>query len=150
MLRVTTITWLVVIFGLITFGPLVYAQMIMLRRPRSQRASDLMIGKGETWRDKSHFKSAYSFAWADWMFFLPLFVAAIVGVLLGQAWGYVLLAIAGGISLYINIVLWFFEREYVYPAVGPVAYYTYIWGNFIYWGILALVYSILRVIGIDF
>ena len=79
---------------------------------------------------------------------LPLFVAGIIGVLFGQVWGYVLFAVAGGIELYINIFLWFFEREYVYPAVGPWAYYTYFWGNFIYWGAATLIYSLLRLNGI--
>ena len=43
-----------------------------------------------------------------------------------------------------------FEREYVYPAVGPLAYYTYIWGNFVYWGAATLIYALLRLNGISF
>jgi hypothetical protein len=122
----------------------------MLRQPHSQKAKDIMIGKGEDWRDRSHFKSAYALAWADWIFFTPVFVVGTVGVLFGQAWGYVLFAVAGAIALYINVFLWFFEREYVYPAVGPLAYYTYIWGNFVYWGAATLVYSLLRLVGFSF
>jgi hypothetical protein len=38
---------------------------------------------------------------ADWILFMPLFVAGIIGVLLGQVWGYVLFAVAGAIQLYI-------------------------------------------------
>jgi hypothetical protein len=82
-----------------------YAQLVVLLQPRSQKAKDLMIGKGEDWRDRSHFKSAYALAWADWILFMPLFVAGIIGVLLGQVWGYALLAVAGAIQLYINIFL---------------------------------------------
>ena len=150
MLQPTIITWILILFGFITCGPLFYAQLIMLRQPHTQEARDLMIGKGQAWRDKSHFKSAYSLAWADWILLLPVFFAAIFGILLGQIWGYVLFAVAGAISLYINIVLWFFEREYVYPAVGPLPYYTYIWGNFIYWGAAALIYAVLRLNGVTF
>jgi hypothetical protein len=150
MLQPTVITWILIIFGLITCGPLLYAQLVMLLQPRSQKARDLMIGKGEDWRDRSHFKSAYALAWADWILFMPLFVAGIIGVLLGQVWGYTLFAIAAAIQLYINIFLWFFEREYVYPAVGPLAYYTYIWGDFVYWGAATLIYSVLRLNGISF
>ena len=109
-----------------------------------------MIGKGEDWRDNTHFQSAYALAWADWILFMPVLVAGIIGVLFGQAWGYALFAAAGTIQLYINIFLWFFERDFVYPAVGPLAYYTYNWGNFVYWGTAALVYVLLRLNGISF
>ena len=150
MLQPTLITWILIVFGIITILPLVYAQLIMLRQPCGQNAKDILIGKGEDWRDKTHFKSAYGLAWADWIFFMPVFVAGIIGVLFGQVWGYALFAVAGAISLYINVFLWFFEREYVYPAVGPLAYYTYIWGNFIYWGVAAFTYSLLRLNSITF
>ena len=148
MFEPTLVTWIILSFGVITCGPLLYAQLVMLLQPNGQKAKDILIGKGEDWRDKTHFKSAYALALADWIFFLPMFVAGIIGVLLGEIWGYLLFAVAGAISLYINIFLWLFEREYVYPAVGPLAYYTYIWGNFIYWGTAALVYSLLRLNGI--
>jgi hypothetical protein len=144
----TVFTWILVFFGLITCGPLLYAQLIMIRKPQSQEAKKWMIGKGEDWRDKSHFKSAYSFAIVDWLIFMPIFIGGIIGVILAQTWGYILYAAAGAIQLYINIFLWFFEKEYVYQAVGPLAYFTYIWGNFIYWGTVSLIYSILRLNGI--
>lgn len=150
MLQPTIVTWLIIIFGVITCGPLLYAQLVMLLKPGGQKAKDILIGKGEEWRDNTHFKSAYALALADWIFFLPAFLASIIGVSLGEIWGYVLFAVAGSILLYINIFLWFFEREYVYPAVGPLAYYTYIWGNFIYWGTAVLIYSLLRLNGITF
>lgn len=150
MLEPTLVTWILVIYGVITCGPLLYAQLIMLRKPRSEEARTLMIGKGGEWRDRSHFKSALAFARADWMLLIPIFVAGIIGVFLSQIWGYVLFAVAGAISLYINVFLWFFEKEYVFPVVGPLAYYTYVWGNFVYWGSAALVYSMLRLSGIAF
>jgi hypothetical protein len=150
MLETTFVAWIIIIFGFITCAPLLVAQSVVLLQPNGQKAKDILIGKGEDWRDKTHFKSAYAFALADWFIFLPAFVAGIIGVLLGEIWGYVLFAVAGAISLYINIFLWFFEREYVYPAVGPLAYYTYVWGNFIYWGVATLVYSLLRLNHITF
>ena len=148
MLRPTILTWILIIYGVITCGPLLYAQLIMARRPHSEEARKWIIGKGEEWRDKSHFKCTHSLATVDWLLLTPVFIAGIIGVILAQTWGYVLFAVAGAISLYINVFLWFFEREYVYRAAGPWAYYTYIWGNFIYWGSASLVYSILRLSGI--
>ena len=62
----------------------------------------------------------------------------------GQHWGYALWGASGAISVYASIVLWFAEREYVYPTVGPLAYFTYIWGFFVYWGLAVIAYTVWR------
>ncbi|MBT3363177.1 MAG: hypothetical protein HN929_12010 [Chloroflexi bacterium] len=149
-LQPTVITWILVGFGIITVMGLLYAQFLLLREPQGQKARNLIIGKGEDWRDRSHFRFSYGLAWADWMVWMPLMVSGTIGVSLGQVWGYVVWGAAGIISLYTGVVLWFAEREYVYPSCGPLAYYTYIWGNFVYWGILAIVYAGLRLSGVLF
>lgn len=146
----TIITWILVIFGAITLLPLVLAQLTILIRPDSQRAKDILVGKGGDWRDRTHFRSAYGFAWADWAMVVPFGVAGSIGVLMGQPWGYVLWGVTGTISLYSNVVLWFLEKEYVYPSCGPFAYYTYYWGFFVLWGAAALGYSALRLSGFAF
>ena len=145
----TVITWALVVFGLITHGTLFLIYSIFLRHPRSERSKDLINGKGKDWRDETHFQLNMGFARSDLLFFGPLFVAGSIGMLLGLPWGYVLFGAAGACSLYINIILWFTEKEYVYPALGPLRYYTYYWGFFVYWGILALSYSIARVSGME-
>jgi hypothetical protein len=145
MLKPTRLTYVLVIFGLVfVFALIVYAQVLMVSDPHGQATRDLLIGKGEDWRDQSHMASTYGIAWADLLFWLPLLLAGSVGVLRGRSWGYVLWGMSGAISVYISIVLWFSERAYVYPAVGPLAYYTYIWGFFVYWGLAAVVYSAVR------
>ncbi len=149
MLDPTIITWILLVFGAITCIPLFLSQLTILINPKGQKAKDLLIGKGEEWRDKTHFKSALGMAWADWIFMFPIFVAGSIGVILGTMWGYILWAIAGTISVYINIMLFVMEKEYVYPAYGALAYYTYYWGNFVYWGILTIGYSIIRLQGIS-
>lgn len=138
------IDWILIGFGIITCLPLLIAQLVMLIEPKGQKAQDLLIGKGQQWRDNSHFKTAYALAMADWIIFFPLFALALWGILLNSGWGYGLLAVAGAIQLYINTFLWFFEKEYVYPTVGPLKYYTYFWGNFMYWGAAALFYGLFR------
>ena len=145
----TPVTWALVIFGVVTLIPLFVAQLAMLTRPDCQETRNLLIGRGEDWRDKTHFRLSLGGAWADWLFFTPLFVAASIGVLLGQGWGYVLFGAAGACSLYISIILYFTEKEYVYPTRGPLRYFTYYWGFFVYWGILALAYTLVRVAGIN-
>jgi hypothetical protein len=150
MLEPTIVTWIITAFGIITCAPLLFAQLLLLLQRDGQKAKDILIGKGESWRDNTHFKSAYGMAWADWLIFFPVFVASIVGMIKAEVWGYILFAIAGSIQLYINTVLWFLEKEYVYPNCGSLAYYTYYWGNFIYWGAASLVYGVIRVSGILF
>ena len=147
MYQPTIITWALIIFGLITCLPLLIAQLIILIEPQGKRAKDILIGEGEEWRDKTHFKSAYSLAMADWLIFVPVFILSIIGMFMGTLWGYLLFAISGSIQLYINVFLWFFEKEYVYPSTGPYKYYTYYWGNFIYWGIASMLYGIFRLSG---
>ena len=149
MLEPTFITWILIIFGLVfIFLPILYAQFQMVLKPHSQKTRDIIIGKGENWRDKTHFRMSYGTGWADFIIWLPLLAAGSVGVILGQVWGYALWAAAGAISVYINIILWFSEREYVYPACGPLAYYTYFWGFFVYWGVAVVVYSVMRLTGV--
>ena len=145
----TVVTWVLLVFGAITLAPLVFAQLVMLVKPRSQQAKDILVAKDEDWRDKTHFRSALGLAWADWLLVVPLLVSGSVGVILGHAWGYALWGASGSISLYINIVLWFLEKEYVYPSRGALAYYSYYWGFFVYWGALALAYSAIRLSGVE-
>lgn len=135
------ITIILVVFGLLTFLPLIVSQFIMLIKPTSQLAKDLLIGKGEKWRDKTHFKSALAFAWADILVILPILIASCVGVLFALFWAFVLWIILGFISIYFSIQCWVLEKEYTYPSVGWLSYYTYYWGFFLYWGISAIIYS---------
>ena len=143
----TLVTWALVIFGAVTLAPLILVQLVMLAKPHSQKAKDMIVAKGEDWRNETHFGSALGCAWADWLLQVPLAVSGSIGVLLGHAWGYVLWGAAGSIALYINIVLWFMEKKYVYPSRGAIVYFTYYWGFFVYWGALALAYSVVRISG---
>jgi len=111
MYKPTIITWIILLFGLITCLPLLFAQLIILIDSHGLRAKDILIGKGEEWRDKTHFKSAYSLAIADWLIFFPIFILSIIGILLSNFWSYILLSVVGAIQLYINVFLWFFEKK---------------------------------------
>ena len=146
----TIVTWLLVVFGVITLLPLATAQLAFLLSPHSDRSKEWLIGKDEEWRDKTHFRFSLGAAWADWLIAIPTFAAGSVAVLLGESWGYVLFGVAGAMSLYINVILWFMEKDYVYPSRGPLRYFTYYWGFFVYWGAFAMAYSALRIGGVDF
>ncbi|MCD4696790.1 MAG: hypothetical protein K8S16_11180 [Bacteroidales bacterium] len=146
MIETTLFTWIIAIFGIITFLPLLVAQLLMLLKPQSQKTKDLIIGKGEDWRDKTHFKSALAFAWADWLVIFPFLILGNIGVFSGQLWGYVIWFALGILSIYFSIIFWVMEKEYTCPSVGWLAYYTYFWGFFLYWGVGAVVFSVLQII----
>jgi hypothetical protein len=145
MIEPTIITWLFAAFGAITFLPLLGAQTFMILKPHSQITKDMLIGKEKDWRDKTHFKSALAFAWADLLVLFPLFIFGTIGVLLGYYWGHIAWLVSGTLSIYFSVVFWILEKEFTYPSVGWLAYYTYYWGFFLYWGIGAVVYSILQI-----
>ena len=144
MIETTIFTWIIAIFGAITFLPLFGAQLVMILKPNSQKAKDLIIGKGEDWRDKTHFKSALAFAWADLIIILPLYALGTIWVFNGQLWGYVIWISLGILSIYFSIVFWVLEKEYAYKSVGWIAYFTYIWGFFLYWGLGVIIHSVIQ------
>ena len=149
MIEITLITWILLVFGWIfILFPMVLVQILVVQDPKSQKAKDIVIGKDEDYRDKTHCRMTYGMGWADLMIWLPFLLIGSIGVILGETWGYALWMASGAISVYINIILWFSEKEYVYPSVGPLRYYTYIWGFFVYWGIAVLGYSIIRLLGV--
>lgn len=149
-LQPTIITWILISFGFLIYLPVFYGQIMLLAHPHSQATKDVIIGKGEEWRDKTHFRSSYGFAWADLIFFLPLLVIGSAGVIMSQVWGYALWMAAAAIAVDVNIVLWFSEKKYVYSVWGPLAYYTFFWGFFVYWGLISVIYSVLRLSGVNF
>jgi len=150
MYQPTIITWIIILFGLLTCLPLLFAQLLAIIEPHGKRAKDILIGTGEEWRDVTHFKSAYSLAMTDWIVFFPIFILSIIGIISSSSLGYILLAVSGAIQVYINVFLWFIEKEYVNPSNGPLKYYSYLWGNFIYWGSASFLYGIFRINGINF
>ena len=140
----TPVTWVLLVVGWYILVVMLGAQSVMAFRPQSDAARRIIIGKGQDWRDDTHYRSAFGIAIADLVVWLPILLAGSIGVALGEPWGYGLWAASGVISVYASVVLWFLEREYVYPVVGPLAYYTYIWGIFLYWGVAVTGYSVLR------
>jgi hypothetical protein len=48
MLQPTLVTWILVVFGVVfVFLLLLYAQLLMVLRPRGQATKNILIGKGE-------------------------------------------------------------------------------------------------------
>lgn len=145
MIEPALVTWIIAIFGSVIFIILIVINLLLILNPDSKKVKDIFIGKGEEWRDKTHKKSALAFALGDLLIIFPILIAGLIGVFTGKVWGYILWIVLGTISIYFSIVFWVLEKEYTYPANGALAYYTYIWGFYLYWGIAAVVYSIIRI-----
>lgn len=135
--------WVLAIFGAITFLPLLVAQLFMILKPNSKTTKDLLIGKGKDWRDRSHYKYSLAFAWADWLIIFPLFIIGTSGALIGLILGYIAWIALGFISIYFSIIFWILEKDHTMPSYGKFVYFTYFWGFFLYWGIAAVIYSLL-------
>lgn len=148
MIKPTLITWILVVFGAITFLPLMFAQLIMIIKPHHQKTKDVIISKNSDWRDQSHFKYSLAFAWADCLVLFPLFLAGTICVIIGFVWAYFLWIILAVLSIYFSIIFWVLEREFSLPENGKLAYFTYIWGFFLYWGLGAFIYSILQIVNV--
>jgi hypothetical protein len=149
MFEPTKITWVLVIFGLIIYVFPLYLQIFAVRNHHSQRVKDLLIGNGEDYFDKTHFLFYSGTGWADLIMQFPLLIIGSIGVVLGQAWGYLLWMAVASIAMYIIIVLWFVDREYQYPKCGPLAFYPYFWGILVYWSIEVIAYCLLRFNGVS-
>lgn len=150
MLEPTIITWILVIIGLIIYAPALYMQLLAVRDPYSQKVKDLLIGKGEDYADRTHFLFCQGSGWADLIMQFPPLIGGSLGVILGRPWGYMLWLAVAAIAAYISIVLWFIDGEHVYPKCGPLAFYTYYWGIWLYWSVAVIAYSLLRINGVVF
>ena len=122
------ISLFLVVFGVITFLPLFFVQLYMLFKPHSKKTKELLIGKSEDWRDRTHYKSALAFVWADILIILPLFVLGSIWLVKSHLYGFLIYFALGILSVYFSILCWVLEKEYSYEAVDWLAYYSYYWG----------------------
>jgi hypothetical protein len=137
-------TWIIIIIGVLIHLPLIYAQLLMIRAPDSQKTKDLIVGPGEDWRDNSNMEFSLGFAWGDVAIYFPILVIGTVGILLEMEWGYVFYFAAGLMAIYFSIVFWVAEKKYAISKSGRIMYYTFYWGFFVYWGFAAIIYSLHR------
>jgi hypothetical protein len=80
------ITWILVLSGIaLIFPPMLHAQLLMGLRPNSERAKESLGGKGEDWRDRTHFRLSFGAACGDLVVWLPLLAAESVAMTL-SAW----------------------------------------------------------------
>jgi len=130
--------------GILIYLPAIYIQALAVFRPHDRKTKDMLVGKGGDYHDKTYFTFCRGTGWADLFIQLPLVVVGSITVLFGQPWAYMIWFAGASITIYIHLVLVFVEGKHIYTNWGPLAFFTYGWGLWVYWAIIVFIYSLVR------
>ncbi|MDD5496363.1 MAG: hypothetical protein PHP46_04605 [Candidatus Omnitrophica bacterium] len=145
MMEPTIVTWILGISGVLLYLPAIYIQAFAVFRPHDQRTKDMLVGKGGDYHDKTYFDFCRGSGWADLGIQIPLVMIGSIAVLFGHPWAYTIWAAGAFITIYIHLILLFMEGKHIYDKWGPIAFFTYGWGLWVYWAIIVVIYSLLRI-----
>ena len=145
-MEVTTLTWIVAILGLLIMGILASLQFVAVLRPRTEwTIENVYGGTPEDTDPTAYFAFNQGYAWADSFLWAPLQIAGSIGMLLGQRWGF-LLALAASIPyVYTAIPIFIWDRDMGFRE-NTLFYWLIVWGMFPAYGVLAGVYTFVRLL----
>ena len=145
-MEVTALTWVVALGGLALMGLLGTLQWIAVLRPRASWTIENVYGGDPSVTDpKAYFAFNQGWAWADAIFWMPLQVAASIGMLLGERWGFLLALIASVPFWYTAIPIFIWDRD-LGVRENTVMYWVVIWGMFPAYGLLEGIYAFARLV----
>ncbi len=145
-MEVTGLTWVVAIAGLVLIGLLGGLQLVAVLRPRTEwTIKNVYGGKPETTDPKAYFAFNQGLAWADVFFLAPLQIAASIGMLLGERWGFLLALVASVPFWYTAVGFFIWDRDLGF-RMPTVNYWVVVWGMWPVYGILEGVYSFARLL----
>ena len=143
---VTPLTWLVALVGLVMIGLLGTLQLVAVLRPRARwTIENVYGGEPERTDPTAYFAFNQGMAWADVVLWLPLQVAASVGMLLGQTWGFVLAVAASMPYIYTAFTVFVWDRDLGFRKPGPF-YWVVIWGMWPAFGVVQGLYAAARLV----
>ncbi len=143
---VTVWTWIVAITGLVLIGLLGSLQLVAVIRPRAEWTIKTVYGgQPDSTDPKAYFAFNQGFAWADSFFWAPLQVAASIGMLLGERWGFVLGVAASVPFWYTAIQFFIWDRDLGFRE-RTVTYWVVVWGMWPAFGVMEGVYCFLRLV----
>lgn len=143
---VTAMTWVVAVPGLLIIGLLGALQLVAVLRPRAEwTIGNVYGGSPEGTDPKAYFAFNQGWAWADVCFWAPLQIAASVGMLLGERWGF-LLALAASVPFWYTAVVFFIWDRDLGFRQNTAYYWIVVWGMFPVYGILEGVYAFVRLL----
>ena len=143
-MEVTLLTWIVGVGGLLLMGLLAAAQLVAVINPRGEWTIENVYGGDPSNTDpKAYFAFNQGYAWADTIFWAPTQIAGSIGMLLGLRWGF-LLALIGSVPFwYSAIPIFIWDRDMGFRK-NTVTYWVFVWGMFPAFGVLEMVYCVVR------
>ena len=143
---VTPSTYAVAIAGIAIFSLLGGLQFVAVLRPKGDWVFKNVYGGDPGATDpKAYFAFNIGFAWADAVFWLPLQLAASVGMMLGENWGF-LLAIAASTPFWYTAIQFFVWDRALGIAEPTFSYWVIKWAMFPVFGIIQLAYAVSRML----
>ncbi len=145
-MEVTALTWIVAIAGLLLMGLLGTLQWVAVLRPKADWTVENVYGGDPSTTDpKAYFAFNQGLAWADAVFWMPIQVAASIGMLLGERWGFLLALVASVPFWYTAIPIFVWDRDLGIRR-NTVMYWVIIWGMFPAFGLLEGIYAFSRLV----
>jgi hypothetical protein len=140
---VTLMTWVVAVAGLVLIGILGAVQLAAVLRPRARWTIETVYGGDpESTDPKAYFAFNQGLAWADVVVWAPLQIAASVGMLLGQEWGFLLALAASVPYVYTAVPLFIWDRDMGFRK----GYWVVTWGIWPVFGALQGAYAFVRLL----
>jgi len=128
-------------------GLLGAAQLIAVLRPRDGwTIRNVYGGDPSTTDPTAYFAFNQGYAWADAVFWAPIQIAGSIGMLLGQRWGFLLALIASVPFWYTAIPIFIWDRDMGFRE-NTLTYWVFVWGMFPAYGVLEMVYCLVRLLG---
>ena len=143
---VTTATWVIASAGLVLILLLGALQFIAVIRPRSDWTIQNVYGGDPSDTDpKAYFAYNQGYAWADVFLWAPIQIAASIGMLLGQQWGFILAVAASIPYLYTAFTNWIWDRDLGFRE-NTLYYWIIVWAIWPAFGLIQAAYSLLRLL----
>jgi len=143
---VTLLTWIVALTGIALIGLLGGLQWVAVLRPRTDWTMDNVYGARPDSTDPTAFFAFYQgMAWVDAVALMPLQIAASIGMLLGERWGFLLALIASVPFWYTAIAFFIWDRDLGFRK-PTVNYWLVVWGMWPAFGLLEGVYAFVRLL----
>ena len=143
-MEVTVATWVVALAGLALMGLLMTLRAIAVARPRAEWTIDNVYGGSPDDTDpKAFFAYNQGYAWADTFLWGPIQMVAVVGMLLGQRWGFLLGLVAAVPYVYTAVTIYIWDRDMGFRGEGWF-YWIVVWGMFPAYGLVLGAYCFYR------
>ena len=144
---ITVVNVTVAVTGLVLIGLLAALELVAIMRPRaSWTIANVYGGDPGATDPKAYFAFNQGLAWADVLLWAPLQVAASLGMLFAQEWGFLLALAASVPFVYSAVPIFVWDRDLGFRK-PTVSYWVVIWGMWPVFGLFQGAYVLVRLSG---